>query len=129
MASLPDPADQDGETKMRDMKWSQAEKIIARKAFDQALDREFEVVIREAKQMAGRIEQPSDLWELEGYLTRSRKEIDRMYDYRYSVLPLVFGNLIREGRLSEEELHGLADDKLAHIRSYAKLFSRLDTVA
>ena len=39
------------------------------------------------------------------------------------------GNLIREGRLSEEELHGLADDKLAHIRSYAKLFSRLDTVA
>jgi Photoprotection regulator fluorescence recovery protein len=87
------------------------------------------VVIREAKQMAGRIEQPSDLWELEGYLTRSRKEIDRMYDYRYSVLPLVFGNLIREGRLSEEELHGLADDKLAHIRSYAKLFSRLDTVA
>jgi hypothetical protein len=79
--------------------------------------------------MAGRIEQPSDLWELEGYLTRSRKEIDRMYDYRYSVLPLVFGSLIREGRLSEEELHGLADDKLAHIRSYAKLFSRLDTVA
>ena len=129
MASLPDPADQDVETKMRDMKWSHAEKIIARKAFDQALDREFEVVIREAKQMAGRIEQPSDLWELEGYLTRSRKEIDRMYDYRYSVLPLVFGNLIREGRLSEEELHGLADDKLAHIRSYAKLFSRLDTVA
>jgi hypothetical protein len=129
MASLPDPADQDGNTNMRDMKWSHAEKIIARKAFDQALDREFEVVIREAKQMAGRIEQPSDLWELEGYLTRSRKEIDRLYDYRYSVLPLVFGNLIREGRLSEEELHGLADDKLAHIRSYAKLFSRLDTVA
>ena len=129
MASLPDTADQDGDTKIRDMKWSHAEKIIARKAFDQALDREFEVVIREAKQMAGRIEQPSDLWELEGYLTRSRKEIDRMYDYRYSVLPLVFGNLIREGRLSEEELHGLADDKLAHIRSYAKLFSRLDTVA
>jgi hypothetical protein len=129
MASLPDPADHDGDTTMRDMKWSHAEKIIARKAFDQALEREFEVVIREAKQMAARIEQPSDLWELEGYLTRSRKEIERMYDYRYSVLPLVFGNLIREGRLSEEELHGLADDKLAHIRSYAKHFSRLDTVA
>ena len=129
MASLPDPADQGGDTKRRDMKWSHAEKIIARKAFDQALDREFEVVIREAKQMAGRIEQPSDLWELEGYLTHSRKEIDRRYDYRYSVLPLVFGNLIREGHLCEEELHGLADDKLAHIRSYAKLFARLDTVA
>src|SRR5260370_2284760 len=105
MARLPDPADQDGETKMREMKWSHAEKIIARKAFDQALDREFEVVIREAKQMAGRIEQPSDLWELEGYLTRSRKDIDRMYDYRYSVLPLVFGILIGKAPLSEYQFH------------------------
>ena len=59
----------------------------------------------------------------------TKSEIDRRYDYRYSVLPLVFGNLVREGRVSEEELHGLADDKLAHIRSYAKLFSRLGTVA
>jgi hypothetical protein len=40
-ASLPDPADQDGNTKMLDMKWSHAEKIIARKAFDQALEREY----------------------------------------------------------------------------------------
>jgi hypothetical protein len=27
--------------------------------------------------MAGKIEQPSDLWELEVYLTQSRKAIDR----------------------------------------------------
>ena len=45
------------------------------------------------------------------------------------MLILVFGNLVRQGRLSEEELHGLAEDKLAHIRSYATLFSRLDSVA
>jgi hypothetical protein len=32
------------------------------------------------------IEQPSDLWELERYLTERRKEIDSRYDYRYSVL-------------------------------------------
>jgi hypothetical protein len=129
MASLTDPAGQDSHSKMRDMRWSHAEKTIARKAFNQALDREFEVVIRQAKQMAERIEQPSDLWELEDYLTHSRKKIDRRYDYRYSVLPLVFGNLVREGRLSEEELHGLAEDKLAHIRSYAELCSWLDAVA
>src|ERR1700737_3162783 len=109
MTGLTHPADQDGDTSMRDMKWSRAEKIIARKAFNLALAREFEVVIREAKQMAGRIEQPSDLWELEGYLTHSRKEIDRRYDYRYSMLALVFGNLVREGRLSEQDLHGLAE--------------------
>jgi hypothetical protein len=129
VASLPNPANQDGYTTVRDLKWSHAEKIIARKAFNQALEREFEMVISEAKQMAAKIEQPSDLWELEGYLTHSRKEIDRRYDYRYSMLIFVFGNLVREGRLSEEELHGLAEDKLAHIRSYATLFSRLDSVA
>jgi Photoprotection regulator fluorescence recovery protein len=129
MASLPHPSGQGGHTLMRDLKWSHAEKTIARKAFNQALAREFEAVIREAKQMAAKIEQPSDLWDLEAYLTHRRKEIDRRYDYRYSVLTLVFGNLVREGQLSEEELHGLTENKLAHIRSYATLFTRLDAQA
>jgi hypothetical protein len=129
MANFPHPGNQDGYNRMRDMSWSHAEKTIARKAFKQALAREFEAVIREAKQMAAKIEQPSDLWDLEAYLTHSRKEIDRKYDYRYSMLTLVFGILVREGRLSEEELQGLAEDKLAHIHSNANLFSGLDEVA
>jgi hypothetical protein len=105
---------------MRDLRWSPAEKTLARKAFDQALQREFEVVIREAKRMAGEIRQPSHLWQLEDYLTERRKEIDRKYDYRYSVLPQVFGGLIGEGRLKEEELHGLGEDKLSYVRRWAK---------
>ena len=60
--------------------------------------------------MAGNIEQPTDLWDLEHYLTESHKRIDRTYDYRYSVLTDVFGRLIREGRLSEKELQGLGED-------------------
>jgi hypothetical protein len=128
MASLPRPGEHDGYTKMRNLKWSPAEKVIARKAFNRALQREFEVVIRETKQMSGKIKQPSELWELEGYLTQSRKEIDRKYDYRYSVLPLVFGDLVREGRLSEEELRGLAEDKLRYIGLVCQILSlaRLD---
>jgi len=129
MASSPRRADQGGYTTTRDLKWSHAEKTIARRAFTRALEREFEVVIREAKDMAGKIEQPSDLWDLESFLTQSRKEIDRKYDYRYSVLTLVFGKLIREGRLREEELHGLADDKIASIRSYVNLWAHWDTAA
>ena len=46
-------------------------------------------------------------------------EIDRMYDYRYSVLPLVLANLLTSGRLVEDELHGLREDKLACIKRAA----------
>jgi len=119
MASLPRVGGQDWCT-MRDLKWSPAEKAIARKAFARALPSELETAMREAKQMAGRIEHPSDLWELERHLTQCRKEIDRRYDYRYSVLSLAFGNLVREGRLSEEELHGLAEGKVGNIRAHAR---------
>lgn len=94
--------------------------VFARKAFDLALRRELDAVIREAKTRAARIGQPSELWNLEIYLSQRRKDIDRRYDYRYSVLPVVFGNLIRDGRLSEEEVHGISEDKLACIRRHAK---------
>ncbi len=108
-------------TDMRDLKWSPAEKAIARKAFDLALHRELDAVIREAKDRAAKIEEPSELWDLEHYLTQRRKDIDRQYDYRYSVLLVVFGTLVRGGRLTERELHGLAEDKLAYIRRQAML--------
>lgn len=112
-----------------DLRWSHAEKVVAREAFRRALEREFEKVIWKTKEMAAHVEQPSDLWELEGYLTQSRKEIDRKYDYRYSVLPLVFGKLIREGRLKEEELRGLGNDKLEAIRSYVRVLAMLNDAA
>ncbi len=120
MASLPRPGVQNSYTAAHQPKWSQAEKAIARKAFDKALHQELEEVIAEAKKRAGRIQEPAELWKLESYLTRRRQEIDRLYDYRYSVLPFVFASLIRKDRLGEEELHGLADDKLAEIRLYLR---------
>lgn len=104
-----------------EMKWSGAEKAIARKAFDLALTRELDAVMAETKAKAAKIQQPSGLWELERYLTERRKQIDQQYDFRYSVLLPVFGNLIREGRLREEELCGLAEDKLDYLRWHSRL--------
>jgi Photoprotection regulator fluorescence recovery protein len=104
--------------------WSRSEKAIARKAFDAALRRELHEVIQEAKRMASQIKEPSDLWDLEHYLTERRKEIDRKYDYRYSQLAQVFGRLLHENRLSEEELRGLREDKLNSIRSIAQFFAK-----
>src|ERR1700688_2013554 len=87
--------------------WSRSEKAIARQACDAALGRELHEVIQEAKKMASQIHQSSDLWDLEHYLTERRKEINRKYDYRYSQLTHVFGKLLYEKRLREDELRGL----------------------
>jgi hypothetical protein len=106
---------------MRDLNWSPVEKTAARRAFDLALGRELEAIMREARDRAVRVEEPSELWELEGWLTERREEIDRKYDYRYSVLPLVFATLLREGRLGEDDLDGLSPDKLNLIRRAASL--------
>ena len=104
--------------------WSRSEKIVARAAFDAALKRELQEVMQEAKQMANQLNEPADLWDLEHYLTQRRKEIDRKYDYRYSQLTHVFGKLLHEGRLGEEELRGLREDKLNSIRSAAQFSAK-----
>ena len=63
------------------------------------------------------------MWELERYLTQRRREIDRKYSFRASQLTRVFGTLLYEGRVSEEELRGLREDKLKAIRSCAKVLA------
>lgn len=106
---------------MHDLKWSPAEKLVARKAFEQALQRELTEVIAEAKNMAAKVQEASDLWNLEQWLTERRKEIDRKYEYRYSVLPIVFATLLNEGRLTENDLNGLGPDKFEFIRRIVSL--------
>jgi hypothetical protein len=108
-------------TAWRDLRWSQKEKAIARKAFDLALTRELDAVIRQAKERATRLQEPDELWEMEHWLTQRRQEIDAKYDFRYSVLPLVFANLLRDGRISEDDLRGLGEDKLEVTRVAASL--------
>jgi hypothetical protein len=103
--------------------WSKSEKAIARTAFDAALKRELHQVMQETKEKANQIKEPAELWDLEYYLTERRKQIDRKYDYRYSQLTHVFGRLLYEGRVSEEELRGLREDKLKPIRSLAKFLA------
>ena len=103
--------------------WSRAEKAIARRAFDAALGQELHEVIQEAKRMANEIQQSSDLWDLEHYLTKRRKEIDRKYDFRGSRLTDVMGRLLYENRVSEEDLRGLREEKMKSIRSFAKFLA------
>jgi hypothetical protein len=103
--------------------WSKSERAIARKIFDAALKRELHQVMQETKQKASQIKEARDLWALERHLTDRRKHIDRKYDFRASRLTRVFGTLLCEGRVTEEELHGLQEDKLEAIRSCAEMLS------
>jgi hypothetical protein len=106
---------------MRDLNWSPSEKAAARKAFNLALNRELDALIREARSRVAGVTEASQLWDLEGWLGERRKQIRDRYDYRYSVLPLVLGNLLRGGLITEDDLAGLGQDKLVYIHNVAAL--------
>jgi photoprotection regulator FRP-like protein len=76
--------------------WSKSEKTIAPTAFDVAPGRELHEVIQEVKRVASEIQESSELWDLEHYLTERRRQIDRKYDYRYSQLAGVWKPLVRK---------------------------------
>lgn len=101
--------------------WSASEKKVARRVFEAALQRELAEVMTEFQARAARAKRPVDMWSVQEYLARTRHEIDAKYDFRYSQLELVFGMLLREKRIGEEDLQGLAEDKLARMRRFASL--------
>jgi hypothetical protein len=99
--------------------WTPVEKKAARRAFDEALGRNLSAIIAEAKLRMANVADPSDLWQLEAYLTESRKTVDRVYQYRSSHLIRVFSILMRDGWLKEADLVGLQPDKIADIKAFA----------
>jgi len=106
-----------------EMSWSKREKEIARRAFDAAHEREYRDLLHKTREMANRMQEPGDLWRLHDFLRRTLKDVDEKYDYRYSVLILVFARLVREGWLSLKELEGLGEDKreaIDHILAFAR---------
>jgi Photoprotection regulator fluorescence recovery protein len=93
---------------MRELKWTEAEKKLSRRAFEVALRAELADVLQDFKARAAVVQTPEDMWPIENFLNQRRHELDAKYDYRYSRLISVFGRLIREGRLTEAHLEGLS---------------------
>lgn len=106
---------------MHNLKWSASEKKLSRRLFETALEAELSEVMAEFKSKAASLDVPHAMWELEGYLAHKRRAIAEKYDYRYSQLLLVFSRLVREGRLREEQLHGLSEEKLSYIQRILSL--------
>ena len=109
---------------MGDFTWSKREKEIARRAFDGAYRRECAAILNMGRTMASSAREPEDLWRIHEFLSEQRIVTDNKYDYRYSVLVLVFARLVREEWLSAEELAGLGEEKLEKIRMILELSER-----
>ena len=106
---------------MSDEKWSDSEKKVARCVFEAARLTELAEIMADFKKRAAAVADLDEMWSIEEYLRDKRCGIDRKYDYRYSQLPMVFGILLREGRIQETQLLGLAEEKLSYIRRVASL--------
>ena len=101
-------------------KWTGAEKKIARRAFDAALDVAVAGTMAEFKMKAAAVTTDSEMWALEDYLRTQRQNLEYLFDYRYSQLCLVFGQLIHLGHPDETQLAGLSDQHMTEIRRVAK---------
>ena len=106
---------------MRDFKWSDVEKKIARRAFDAAFQKECTAVIQRLIALAVNARRPDDIWAIHDYLTEQRKKIDEKYDYRYSQLIVILGRLLSEKWIEEDDIAGLSDEKLQIIHHIASL--------
>ncbi len=105
---------------MQHSTWTEAEKKIARRVFNAALQRELVQVMAEFKRRAAGASDPDDIWSVQEYLAETRRQIDTKYDFRYSQLLIVFGTL-RENRIEEGDLAGLSDEKLRYVGDVASL--------
>lgn len=104
---------------IKEVKWNSSEKKIARTAFDKSYQNEIEEIKKAIMEKAEILEKASDVWSLHDYLSKRREEIDRKYDYRYSQLLRVFPILISQNYISENDLLGLSDEKLAIIKRFS----------
>jgi hypothetical protein len=100
--------------------WSRKEKMVAKRAFENAYEKECQDLIQQIQKKANEAKDPADLWRLHDFLRKRIKEIEGKYDYRYSMLILVFARLMKEGWITVNAIEGLSEDKIAKIRYLAE---------
>jgi len=106
---------------MQDFTWSSKEKQVARAVFERATKAEEEELLQQFKAKAAALKSLEDLWTLQSTTRDSERDYQQKYDYRYPQLLVVFGRLVREKRISLDELHGFTDEKLKYIERIASL--------
>jgi hypothetical protein len=106
---------------MQNLTWSPKEKQLARAVCERAAIEEERELLEQFKNKSAALKNLADLWALQYEIRDSERAYQQKYDYRYSQLIVVFGRLVREGRISIEDLNGLSEDKLKYIEKIASL--------
>jgi hypothetical protein len=133
-SSHPAPASQAGHTSSQttepsrapepaqgsDPGWSEAERIVARCAFDRAQQRAIRSLVETVQVHAHGLDSVESVWVLHDYLSTQRHAIEGRFDFRLEGLLIVFAGLVRDQLLSLDELEGLDATKLAKIAALSK---------
>ncbi len=108
---------------MNQVSWSKKEKAIARNAFDAAYKRECAGILAELRKRVEAANEGDDIWKINDYLWRKRREIEDKYDFRASVLVGVLARLVREGWITMDDLDGLGGDKQELLSRWSCFFN------
>jgi hypothetical protein len=123
-SSHPAPASQAGHApepaQASDAGWSEAERIVARCAFDRAQQRAIRSLVETVQVHASGLDSVESVWVLHDYLSTQRHAIEGRFDFRLEGLLIVFAGLVRDQLLSLDELQGLEATKLAKIAALSK---------
>jgi hypothetical protein len=102
--------------------WTNAEKKIARRAYEAARQTVLAGTPADFKAKAATATTIDDMWSIVDGSRQRRRELEELLGFRYSQLPLVLARLIVEGHLDERQLAGLSEDKLEEIRRDVSYF-------
>jgi Photoprotection regulator fluorescence recovery protein len=106
---------------MHEFKWSPKEKQIARAVFEKAALHEERELLTYFREKAAGLASLEQLWALQFEIRDAERDYQRRYDFRYSQLPIVFGRLLKDGRIEAEDIHGLGDEKIEVIKRIAEM--------
>jgi hypothetical protein len=95
--------------------------MFAREAYDRAYERECTKIMEKVHGMLSGMEDPKEIWKIDDYLRKIKREMDSRYDYRYSILIIVFGKLMREGLILDSDIEKFSQDKIDAIKRIASI--------
>ena len=106
---------------VNDNQLSATEEEIAKKALQQAYQREISALIAYVRERADSLTEIEDLWYLHDLLSTKRYEIDGKYVYNFSTFVFDFARLVKEGWLTLEDLQGLPSTILSKISALTRI--------